>query len=267
MLALTSFTTGGDEVGQGKEVIDTSGARLARQTASLMALLGARDNIGATEKTSKVWLGEGLGSVLKRTYERAMRWEFIDLAELKPRTAADRIIPESETQKLLVLPGFEIAQAKRKPITGVVTWVQCFGRYTAMMSLKFPGCTKGFMSHMLTVLKAYGEVEDPAWRMYDEAYREKMAATGVRDWPGMDIALYQEICGARPRRSVGCSEKGPSVVGMKRPGEPQRRPVCWQFNMGSCSYGKGCKFPHNCELCQGGHPKSRCPNAEKKPRL
>ena len=40
-----------------------------------------------------------------------MKWEFIDLAELKPRTAADRVLPESDTQKLVVLPGFEVTQA------------------------------------------------------------------------------------------------------------------------------------------------------------
>ena len=57
---LTPFTeaAGGGEV-EGE--VETSGARLARQTASLMALLGTRDSMGATEKTSKVWLGEGLG--------------------------------------------------------------------------------------------------------------------------------------------------------------------------------------------------------------
>lgn len=82
--------------------------------------------------------------------------------------------------------------ARSKPIRDVVTWVHCFARYTAAMASKFPECTAGFMSHLLTVLKAYVEVEDPAWCMYDVAFREKMAAIGSRAWVGMDVQLYQE---------------------------------------------------------------------------
>ena len=51
---------------------------------------------------------------------------------------------------------------------------------TAAMATKFPDCTPGLMSHLLTVLRAYSDVEDPAWRLYDIAYREKMAATGQK---------------------------------------------------------------------------------------
>ena len=81
---------------------------------------------------------------------------------------------EPDTQKVVVLPGFEVAQAKQKPITDIITW------------------------HLLTVLRAYTEVEHPAWRLYDIAYRKKMAATGRKIWSGMDVQIYQEVCGGRP---------------------------------------------------------------------
>ena len=32
------------------------------------------------------------------------------------------------------------------------------------------------MSHMQVVLKAFKEVDEPGWQLYDEAFREKMAA-------------------------------------------------------------------------------------------
>ena len=110
---------------------------------------------------------------------------------------------EGHTTKLVVLPGFEVTQTRKKPINNIITWVQCFARYTAVMSSKFPDCTPGFMSHLLMVLKAYMEVEDPVWRLYDETYQEKMALTGVKLWPGMDVLVYQEVCGGRPRKTVG----------------------------------------------------------------
>ena len=59
------------------------------------------------------------------------------------------------------------------------------------------------MRHLLTVLKAYMKVEDLAWRLCDEACREKMALTGVKLWPGMGVLVYQEVCGGRPLKTVG----------------------------------------------------------------
>lgn len=125
------------------------------------------------------------------------------------------------------------------------------------------------MSHMLVVLKAHGEVEDPAWRLYDEAFQEKMAATGVRAWPGIDVQVYQETCGCYPRKRAerqSFSGRGGAPSG-KRPaegGEGRKPLICWQFNEGAlCKYGKACKFPHLCEVCEGGHPKVHCPKRQR----
>ena len=119
--------------------------------------------------------------------------------EFKPRTLPERETAEADTEKLVVLPGFEVTQAKKKPLRSITTWVQCFARFKAAMAQKFPDCTAGFTSHILVVFKAYEEVEEPAWRLYDEAYREKMASTVVRWWQGVDVQVYQETCGGLPR--------------------------------------------------------------------
>jgi hypothetical protein len=65
------------------------------------------------------------------------------------------------------------------------------------------------MSHMLVVLKAAVEVEDVAWHHYDECYRRKMAATGVREWEGIDVQLFCEE-GASGKKS----ESGEEVSGV-----------------------------------------------------
>ena len=95
-----------------------------------------------------------------------------------------------------------MAQARKKPVVNIVTWMHCYARYTAAMAAAHPTSTPGFMAHMLTVLKAYTEVEDPAWWVYDEAFREKMAATGCKTWGGMDVQLYQEVCAGKLRRKA-----------------------------------------------------------------
>jgi hypothetical protein len=69
--------------------------------------------------------------------------------------------------------GFEVSQTKHELIRDIATWAYYFTHYTTVMATKFPTCTVGFMAHEVTVLKAHMK---PAWRLYDEAYREKMAA-------------------------------------------------------------------------------------------
>lgn len=265
-----TFSGSEDEKEQEKHQ-DNAGAQpsetgqAALQATTLLSLVNAHSAWNAPAKMTKVWLGEGLGSIPKRVQERMLKWEFVDLAEFRQRSAAERTALEDNTDKLMILPGFEVAHSKKKPVTDIITWVQCFSRYTAAMAQSFPDCTPGFMSHMITVLKAYTEVEEPAWWEYDEAFREKMASTGNRSWKGMDVSLYQELCGSRPRRKVPMSSTDSKATGKatlgKRTGDGKRKPhMCWLFNKGECSYGARCKFPHLCELCQGSHPKRHCPS-------
>ena len=238
-------------------------SNLVNQASSLLALLNTKSELSEPSTSSKMWLGEGIGSISKKTFEKMRKWEFMDLNEFRIRTPLERVSGESETQKIVVLPGFEVSQAKTKPIRDIVTWMNCFCRYTAAMASVHPKCTLGFMSHILTVLKAYVEVEDPAWRLYDVSFREKMAATGVKSWKGMDVQLYQEICGAKLRKRQLESGSGRIV-------EDKGFKVCWKFNNdGGCKFGSNCKFPHLCEICGEGHAKVSCGRfiAQKKRKL
>ena len=229
---------------------ESSSARVAQQTNTLMSLIKAHDSLSSSSKTSRVWLGDGLGSIPKRVYDRMLRWEFMDMSDFRPRSSKDPAMLDSDVEKLVVLPGFEVSQPRKRPVNDFITWVQCFCRYTAAMSKHHTDCTPGFMSHLLTVLKAFNEVEHPAWREYDEAYREKMAN---KTWSGMDVTLYQELCGSRQKqRSM---ERRETPKG-KRP-LSGRDHVCWLFNDSVCPHSP-CKFPHVCELCRGNHPKRQC---------
>ena len=91
--------------GSSREEGEMSAAQLAMQASSLMALLTSRAALDAMSKSSKIWLGEGLGSIPKRMYNRMMKWEFIDMGELRLRTAVEKSMLEPDTQKVVVLPG------------------------------------------------------------------------------------------------------------------------------------------------------------------
>ena len=138
---------------------DSSSARVAQQTNTLMSLIKAHDSLSSSSKASRVWLGDGVGSIPKRVYDRMLRWEFMDMSDFRPRSSKDPAMLDSDVEKLVVLPGFEVSQPLKKPVNDFITWVQCFFRYTAAMSKHHTDCTPGFMSHLLTVLKAFNEVD------------------------------------------------------------------------------------------------------------
>ena len=203
----------GENTGQSQEVLSSLKAIQSTSTLELPSfpLSGDEDKEGVA--------GGGAG-----VYPPMLKWEFVDLEDFRPRSTQEKIAPESDTAKVVVLPGFEVAQPRKRPISNIVVWVQCFARYSAAMAGKFPEAMPGFVSHLVTVLKAFSEVEGTAWRDYDIAFREKMAATGNRKWTGMDVLLYQELCGTRPRCTT--TPTGSSTLQVPIPmqqGEQSRR--------------------------------------------
>ena len=102
--ALEALPTFSEKDGAQKEKADESSpkhkdndppaARVAQQANTLMSLLNANAEWNAPAKTSRVWLGEGLGSIPKRVYDRMLRWEYVDMADFLPRSSLDQ--PSSE---------------------------------------------------------------------------------------------------------------------------------------------------------------------------
>lgn len=241
-------------------------ASVAGKMASLMSLLVAQES-GSLAKSSQVWLGEGLGTISKKLYDRMLKWEFIDLNELKLKSGGDTQSGVDEPEKVVILPGFEVSKSRKKPILSIFTWIQCFGRYLAAMSKAFPESSPGLVSHMLVVVKAYLEVEDPGWRLYDEAFREKMAAKGTRVWKGVDVQIYQETCGGLFRKRLKVGEDKLGVRGVKRQWKEEGQGVCWLFNEGVCKFGVSCKFLHKCVKCGGPHRGMSCTRGREEKRL
>ena len=71
----------------------------------------------------------------------------------------------------------------------------------------------------------------------------------------MDVALYQENCGSRPKQYPTLATTNQVVRG-KRPALGREK-VSWLYKDSQCNL-KNCKFPHLCEVCQGSHPKWLC---------
>jgi hypothetical protein len=84
-----------------------------------------------------------------------------------------------------------------------------------------------------------------------ESTMKPVTSTGNKSWSGMDVALYQELCGSRQKQRVESRGAGGKRL------MSWRDNVCWLYSDGICMHTP-CKFPHLCELCQGNHPKRYC---------
>lgn len=241
-----------------------------------MSLLLPQADATTTAKAPKVWVGEGLPTIPKRLHDKIIGWEFVDLAELKPAGPLDSLNPEPDPQKFVILPGLEVARAKKKQVHDIHTWIQCYAIYVAVMAKTHPEAVPDMLAYMLVIMRAQQEYEEPAWRLYDEAFRDKAASTGNKKWALIDPHIYNQIFTGRARKRQGCDqgqgdprggELGPAIVSRKHPmkgavvpaAKGARPPqVCWDWNDGHCNYGVTCKYRHMCSICGGRHPQVSC---------
>ena len=234
---------------------------------------------------------------LARAFQQSRRncWKscidgsFADLAELCPLRANEMLNPEPDPQRFIILPGLEVARPKKKQVTDIISWSQCFLVYMAVMHKKFPDKVPNMIAYMLTIVRAQQEFEDPGWRIYDHNYRLKAAASGNQNWAELD---YSQCFTGRAKKVPSCAKcnsfrhaqedsphgmplafKGgqipePSIPAESsangqrptgpRPGGKIRGGICFAFDWeGSCPYNP-CKFRHMCSRCLGRHPSSQC---------
>ena len=67
-----------------------------------------------------------LGNSGKKVHEKMLKWEYVDMAEFKLKLGYEREVAAAGTEKVVLLTGFEMSQAKKKPVTSILSWIQCF---------------------------------------------------------------------------------------------------------------------------------------------
>ena len=200
----------------------------------------------------------------------------MEISEFQPVGALEKLNAEPDPRRYVTLPGLEVAQAHKKAIRDLFTWIQCFNIYVAVVAKEFPEMVLEMLAYVLIVMRAQREYEEPAWRLYNAAFRDKAAATANRKWSQIDPHIYNQVFTGRARKRVLCShynaathdtDECPDIrpVRKRRAGETGyvsgdhalkgRKGVCWDFNDGVCQYSDRCRFRHICSECSGCHPR------------
>ena len=75
---------------------------------------------------------------------------------------------------------------KRRPVTSIVEWAQCFTRYTAIVSQAKPEKTVDLLGNQHLILEAHLEYIGEGWIVYDRRFRQIAATRSATSWAQKD---------------------------------------------------------------------------------
>ena len=251
---------------EGSEELDSVKNANALLVAGLrMSDLLGKEGPSGSGATSKVYVGSGFPPLPKKLAERIQNLEFVDMAELRPVQWQEVLEPEPDPHKFVILPGLEIARAKRRQVEDVHTWSICFTTYIAAVGQKHPAMMCEMLAYMQQILRTQAEYEGQAWREYDLRFRQMAAVTGNKTWSQLDAQIYNQCLVGRARRVDQTKGAGLAVpkYGLERAGGKAKTDCCLILNRdGSCPYSTNCRYRHACRICQGRHPAAQCKRAD-----
>ncbi len=102
---------------------------------------------------SLVSVGTGLPAIPKKLVEKILSGEYVDFCELPPMKGKGRPSPQVGEGQIVVLHAADLASSK-KAIPDLVTWLQCFSLYVAVVAAKQPGKVADLMAYQVLITKA-----------------------------------------------------------------------------------------------------------------
>ena len=84
-------------------------------------------------------------------------------------------------------------QRRKRAVTDIATWVQCFATYISVMSTPHPEAVPELLAYLIFILRVSQDFGGVAWVTYDAAFRRQANITGNRQWSKVNPSLYT-IC-------------------------------------------------------------------------
>ena len=213
---------------------------------------GNQDHFTGTPAASA--FGAGLPPVPSRLIKRIQEGDFIDMSEL----TIDHLTmsPLDETGKS--------PTPKRRPVTSIIEWTQCFANYIAILVQAQPERISDLLGYQHLILEASLEYSGDGWAVYDRRFRQIAATRAGIIWARRDGDLWNMVFASNHRRtycqhcfsSTHSSEQ--CSVALNTPSRertpltprPRKPRICREWNYSQCSY-PNCQFIHACLTCYG----------------
>ena len=242
-------------------VSQISGASSAEVTASGLK----------KEQSLPFLLSEGLPTIPYKIVKKITNGEFVDMAELlRDNIEAERRASVVEGQK----PP-KAAHTARREIPDLLSWVQCFGTFIAIMASVYPGKVRQLLAYQTFIIREGRRLGGNGWRSYDTMFRQQAALDPAVDWSKINSTLYAvsfvaqpgtrvrscSLCMESDHREEDCSlqlaTRTPKKGEVSAAAQGRQRFTCFAWNDGRC-FHPACRYRHACSRCQGGHRLPEC---------
>ena len=238
-------------------------------------------------------LSEALPVLPAKLVRRILRGEYIDMAELlKDNMEVERRRALSEAEE-------GRARVNRREVPDLLSWLQCFSLYAAVVGSRFPDKVQDLWAYQATIIAEHRRCGGRGWRLYDAGFRQQITSLEAAEFGKLNQALYAttflaygsvgqfcgsclqtdhslEDCALNPNRAV-------PVVRLREPPREHREPsrehrdggrtgeagfkrrrrigACYAWNDGRCN-SPSCRFEHVCSRCHGEHKRLVCSGGE-----
>ena len=248
------------------------------------------DGARGEEDSQPFILSEGLAPVPAKLVAKILKGDFVDMAEL----LRDNL--EAQRRGILQDPACRdptpsTVKLNRREIPDVLSWVQCFGIYMAVVASKQPEKLRQLLAYQTLIVREARRCGGRGWLAYDTMFRQQAAGDSKADWSKLNNSLYagtfmtqsgkgkscllclesdhsEEECAlARPKPPHDARSSGGSAPGGRptnysggggRAYRGREKPVCFSYNRGECTHPY-CHYNHVCLKCGSrSHPVVRC---------
>ena len=194
------------------------------------------------------------------------------MAELLPDRLGVSANPQNTGEKEDKQP----SRSKKRQVTSILEWVQCFSIYTAVIAAKHPERIQDLLGYQALIIEAHMEYDCDTWLGYDRRFRQTAAASPEMVWARIDPTLWNmaftgqarakrckycfslthpaEDCDWAPAPSSASPlvQPNPSMATPWHRGTRSRTPqICYAWNYSpepNCVY-PGCRYQHICLFC------------------
>ena len=137
-----------------------------------------------TEASAVLSIGPGLPPVPNKLVVLIQAGEFIDMAELLPDHIGINTTPSKEDM--------QAAKQKRRQVTNIFEWIQCFSIYVAVLTQNHPDHIQDLLGYQALIVEACMEYNSEAWLGYDCRFRQNAVATPGIVWAKINPTLWNK---------------------------------------------------------------------------
>ena len=83
---------------------------------------------------------------------------------------------------------------RRRALSGIVEWIQCFVTYMAICCQNHPHRIQDLLGYQTLIIEASLEYQGDGWLEYDRHFRQRAAANSALVWPNTDTTLWNLAC-------------------------------------------------------------------------